>query len=195
MSPKALLSRLPVDPYIMAIVGMVCLASGLPAYGSGTIVARYATNAAIALLFFLQGAAFTPCGFGRRVALAAAHRGACLDVRSVSGVRPWREGAVSEAADAAALDWRDPALRTAVDSPIVDRLYLDRSRQRPDRALRRDRVQPFGHGIDAVQVGLLLGAQGCAFRPKTLSRCGSDSSQIKYLRRGANNAAANCGLN
>src|ERR1700722_859086 len=27
MSPKALLSRLPVDPYIAAIVGMVCLAS------------------------------------------------------------------------------------------------------------------------------------------------------------------------
>jgi hypothetical protein len=146
-------------------------------------------------VFPTWGAAFTPGGFGRRVALAAAHRGACLDVRSVSGVRPWREGAVSEAADAAALDWRDPALRTAVDSPIVDRLYLDRSRQRPDRALRRDRVQPFGHGIDAVQVGLLLGAQGCAFRPKTLSRGGSDSSQIKYLRRGADNAAANCGLN
>jgi hypothetical protein len=60
MSPKALLSRLPVDPYIVAIVGMVCLASGLPAYGSGTIVARYATNAAIALLFFLHGARLSP---------------------------------------------------------------------------------------------------------------------------------------
>jgi predicted Na+-dependent transporter len=56
MSPKVLLSRLPVDPYIVAIVGMVCLASLLPAYGSGAIVARYATNAAIALLFFLHGA-------------------------------------------------------------------------------------------------------------------------------------------
>ena len=48
------------DPYIVAIVGMVCLASGLPAYGSGTIVARYATNAAIALLFFLHGARLSP---------------------------------------------------------------------------------------------------------------------------------------
>ena len=55
MSPKVLLSRLRVDPYIVAIVGMVCLASLLPGYGSGAIVARYATNAAIALLFFLHG--------------------------------------------------------------------------------------------------------------------------------------------
>src|SRR5271165_4338430 len=60
MSPKALLSRLPVDPYIVAIVGMVCLATLLPANGSGAIVARYATNAAIALLFFLHGARLSP---------------------------------------------------------------------------------------------------------------------------------------
>jgi solute carrier family 10 (sodium/bile acid cotransporter), member 7 len=56
MNPKALLSRLPVDPYIVAIVGMVGLASVLPAHDSGAVVARYATNAAIALLFFLHGA-------------------------------------------------------------------------------------------------------------------------------------------
>jgi hypothetical protein len=55
MSPKALLSRLPVDPYIAAIVGMVCLASGLPAYGSGAIIARYATYAAIACCFSYMG--------------------------------------------------------------------------------------------------------------------------------------------
>src|ERR1700729_169768 len=60
MSPKALLSRLPVDPYIVAIVGTVCLASVLPAYGSGAIIARYATYAAIALLFFLHGARLSP---------------------------------------------------------------------------------------------------------------------------------------
>jgi len=60
MSPKALLARLPVDPYIAAIVGMVCLASGLPAYGNGAIIARYATYAAIALLFFLHGALLSP---------------------------------------------------------------------------------------------------------------------------------------
>jgi solute carrier family 10 (sodium/bile acid cotransporter), member 7 len=81
MSPKALLSRLPVDPYIVAIVGMVCLASGLPANGSGAIVARYATNAAIALLFFLHGARLSP-----RAALAGAshwrHTSWCLPRRS-----------------------------------------------------------------------------------------------------------------
>jgi solute carrier family 10 (sodium/bile acid cotransporter), member 7 len=60
MSPKALLSRLPVDPYIAAIVGMVCLASVLPAHGSGATVAGYATNAAIALLFFVHGARLSP---------------------------------------------------------------------------------------------------------------------------------------
>jgi hypothetical protein len=60
MSPKALLSRLPVDPYIVAIVGTVCLASVLPAYGNGAIIARYATYAAIALLFFLHGARLSP---------------------------------------------------------------------------------------------------------------------------------------
>ena len=60
MSPKALLSLLPVDPYIAAIVGMVGLATALPAHGSGAVVANYATNAAIALLFFLHGARLSP---------------------------------------------------------------------------------------------------------------------------------------
>jgi sodium/bile acid cotransporter 7 len=60
VSPKALLSRLPVDPYIAAIVGMVCLASVAPAHDGGATVARFATNAAIALLFFLHGARLSP---------------------------------------------------------------------------------------------------------------------------------------
>jgi sodium/bile acid cotransporter 7 len=60
MSPKALLSRLQVDPYIAAIVGMVCLATALPAHNSGAVVAGYATNTAIALLFFLHGARLSP---------------------------------------------------------------------------------------------------------------------------------------
>src|SRR5208337_282546 len=60
MSPKAVLSRLPVDPYIAAIVGMVVLATELPAHGSGETVAKYSTNAAIALLFFLHGARLSP---------------------------------------------------------------------------------------------------------------------------------------
>ena len=60
MNTKALLSRLPVDPYIAAIVSMVCLASVLPAHDSGAVVAGYATDAAIALLFFLHGARLSP---------------------------------------------------------------------------------------------------------------------------------------
>jgi sodium/bile acid cotransporter 7 len=60
MSPKALLSRLPIDPYIAAIVGMVCLASVLPVHGTGAIAGGYLTTAAIALLFFLHGARLAP---------------------------------------------------------------------------------------------------------------------------------------
>ncbi|WP_428488048.1 bile acid:sodium symporter family protein [Rhodopila sp.] len=60
MHPKALLSRLPIDPYIAAIVGMVCVASLLPVHGHGAVIAGYATEAAIALLFFLHGARLSP---------------------------------------------------------------------------------------------------------------------------------------
>jgi len=60
MSPKALLSRLPIDPYIAAIVGMVCLASLLPVHGTGATVAGHFTTGAIALLFFLHGARLAP---------------------------------------------------------------------------------------------------------------------------------------
>jgi hypothetical protein len=146
-------------------------------------------------VFPTWGAALTPGGFGRRIALAAAHCGACLDVRPVSGVGPWREGAVSGAADTAALDWRDPALRTAFDSPIVDRLYLDRSRQRPSRALRRDRVQPFGHGIDAASGSGCCSARRAASRraaPATSSSsfC-SPSLPASLLGRGS--ATGRCG--
>ena len=67
MTPKALLSRLNIDPYIAAIVGMVGLASLLPVHGAGAVAGGYATNAAIALLFFLHGARLEP-----RAALAGA---------------------------------------------------------------------------------------------------------------------------
>jgi solute carrier family 10 (sodium/bile acid cotransporter), member 7 len=60
MSPKTLLSRLPIDPYILAIVGMVCLASLLPVHGTGATIAGHATTVAIALLFFLHGARLAP---------------------------------------------------------------------------------------------------------------------------------------
>jgi sodium/bile acid cotransporter 7 len=60
MSMKLMLSRLPIDPYIAAIAGMVCLASLLPAHDTGAVVVGHATTAAIALLFFLHGARLAP---------------------------------------------------------------------------------------------------------------------------------------
>ncbi len=67
MNPNVLLSRLNIDPYIAAIVGMVGLASVVPLQGAGVVAGGYATNAAIALLFFLHGAKLEP-----RAALAGA---------------------------------------------------------------------------------------------------------------------------
>ena len=60
MLPKALLSRLPFDSYIAAIIGMVCLASVIPVYGTGAVIAGHVTTLAIALLFFLHGARLAP---------------------------------------------------------------------------------------------------------------------------------------
>jgi len=60
MTAKALLSRLPIDPYIAAIVGMVCLASVLPVHDTGAVIAGRATNLAIGTLFFLHGARLAP---------------------------------------------------------------------------------------------------------------------------------------
>lgn len=49
-------SRLRIDPYILAIVGMVVLATVLPASGAAAPVVGLVTTLAIALLFFLYGA-------------------------------------------------------------------------------------------------------------------------------------------
>ena len=57
---KALLSRLNFDPYIASILGMVALASALPAEGRGIAVASDAGMAMIGLMFFLQGARLAP---------------------------------------------------------------------------------------------------------------------------------------
>ncbi len=57
---KTLLSRLHIDPYIASILGMVALASALPAHGPGMILASGAGTGAIALMFFLQGARLAP---------------------------------------------------------------------------------------------------------------------------------------
>ena len=53
---RTVLSRLPIDPYIASILGMVALASALPAQGLGMTISSWAGTAAIALMFFLQGA-------------------------------------------------------------------------------------------------------------------------------------------
>jgi sodium/bile acid cotransporter 7 len=57
---SALFARLYIDPYIASIVGMVGLASALPAHGVGMTLAGGASTAAIALMFFLQGARLSP---------------------------------------------------------------------------------------------------------------------------------------
>jgi sodium/bile acid cotransporter 7 len=54
------LSRLPVDGYVLALLGMVLVAAILPARGVGATAVGYATYFAIALLFFLYGARLAP---------------------------------------------------------------------------------------------------------------------------------------
>ncbi|MGR4881011.1 bile acid:sodium symporter family protein [Streptomyces sp. LARHCF249] len=49
-------ARLPLDPYILALLGTVGLAALLPARGPAATVADGASTAAVALLFFLYGA-------------------------------------------------------------------------------------------------------------------------------------------
>jgi solute carrier family 10 (sodium/bile acid cotransporter), member 7 len=127
MSPKVLLSRLPVDPYIVAIVGMVCLASLLPAYGSGAIVARYATNAAIALLFFLHGArlstqaAFAGASQGRLHIVVLASTFVLFPALGL-GAKALFPGLLTPPL------WSGVILLCALPSTIVDRLYFDRWR-------------------------------------------------------------------
>lgn len=49
-------ARLPLDPYVLALLGTVGLAALLPARGPAATVADGASTAAVALLFFLYGA-------------------------------------------------------------------------------------------------------------------------------------------
>ncbi|MEW2135080.1 bile acid:sodium symporter family protein [Streptomyces sp. NPDC005409] len=52
----ALPARLPLDPYVLALLGTVGLAALLPARGSAAVLVGGASTAAVALLFFLYGA-------------------------------------------------------------------------------------------------------------------------------------------
>lgn len=54
------LSRLRLDPYIVAIMALVAVAAILPARGAGKEVLDVAVHAAIALLFFIYGAKISP---------------------------------------------------------------------------------------------------------------------------------------
>lgn len=56
----ALLNRLRLDPYILAIMAMVVLAAVLPARGVGKDVLDVVVHAAIAILFFIYGAKISP---------------------------------------------------------------------------------------------------------------------------------------
>ncbi|MFJ3776960.1 bile acid:sodium symporter family protein [Streptomyces sp. NPDC090075] len=47
---------MPIDPYVLLLLGTVCLAALVPARGTGADVASGASTAAIAFLFFLYGA-------------------------------------------------------------------------------------------------------------------------------------------
>lgn len=49
-------SWMPIDPYILLLLGTVGLAALLPARGTGADIASGASTAAIAFLFFLYGA-------------------------------------------------------------------------------------------------------------------------------------------
>jgi sodium/bile acid cotransporter 7 len=53
-------SRLRIDPYILAILCTVGIAALIPARGSGATVASHATTFAVGLLFFLYGARLSP---------------------------------------------------------------------------------------------------------------------------------------
>jgi solute carrier family 10 (sodium/bile acid cotransporter), member 7 len=55
-----LLRRLHLDPYIAGILGMVALASAIPATGVGMTVTSGVGTAMIAAMFFLQGARLSP---------------------------------------------------------------------------------------------------------------------------------------
>ena len=58
------LSRLPIDGYLLALIGMVILAALFPASGQAAVVMDGVVKAGIALLFFLYGARMSPAAIG-----------------------------------------------------------------------------------------------------------------------------------
>lgn len=54
------IARLPIDPYLLLLIGTVGLAALFPAQGVGKLIADGAVTGAVALLFFLYGARLSP---------------------------------------------------------------------------------------------------------------------------------------
>jgi sodium/bile acid cotransporter 7 len=57
---RRFIARLPIDPYLLLLIGTVGLAALFPAHGGGKIIADGAVTVAVALLFFLYGARLSP---------------------------------------------------------------------------------------------------------------------------------------
>lgn len=60
MTRKSILSKLPIDPYLLLLIATVGLAWLLPAEGAAARVAGGCVDGAVALLFFLYGARLAP---------------------------------------------------------------------------------------------------------------------------------------
>jgi sodium/bile acid cotransporter 7 len=60
VKPLALLSKIPVDGFLLALAATVALAAFLPAHGDAAQAVSTAAKAAIALLFFLYGTRLSP---------------------------------------------------------------------------------------------------------------------------------------
>ena len=162
---KTLLSRLNIDPYIASILGMVALASALPAQGAACRGQRRRRPAPIALMFFLQGARLAP-----QAALAGARHWRLHAVVLASTfllfpalgltARAIAPGLLTPPLWARAAD----AVPAAVHRAVLDRLHLDRPRQRGGGAVRGDRVQPVRHPADAAAGGPAAAARTAASR-------------------------------
>ena len=61
---SGLIQKLRIDPYMLALVGMVVLASILPARGAAALQLGLITKLAVGLLFFLHGARLSPQSVG-----------------------------------------------------------------------------------------------------------------------------------
>ena len=61
---SGLVQKLRIDPYMLALVGMVVLASLLPASGAAAVQLGLVTKLAVGLLFFLHGARLSPQSVG-----------------------------------------------------------------------------------------------------------------------------------